>query len=107
MIELNSRWRIICDDFCFVVEHKTTKLDKDGEPIWEQIGYYPDIQQAVRGLRNKVIFYKLKSSKNTLEKAVKEVDSITKDFTDFINGKISELPLYEEPEISVKKVKKK
>lgn len=73
MIHIKDDYYIDVDDTCFTVKQNTHKNDKNGAVIYKSLGYYSDLESAIKGFirfseRNKLqidcdLFEALKISK--------------------------------------------
>lgn len=59
MIQLDENWRLRPDSICWVLEKRIVNQESF-EAIWQNKGYYPLLEDALRGACN----HMMKSSKN-------------------------------------------
>ncbi len=79
-MELFNRYVIDNDSYSTILKQKTTRVDKEGFPIYDVIGYYSTTEHCVKGLLNYLLKQKTKSdSKINDVKGIIEVIEQTKE----------------------------
>lgn len=73
MIIVNEKYCIDVDKNCYTVKIDKHKTDKNGEKIYETVGYFTSLAGAIKGIINSINKSKFNEGTYTLEEAVKTV----------------------------------
>lgn len=65
------------------------KCDKNGNPIYETVGYYSSLEGAVQAGKNYCIRKKLEAGTFTLTEAIKVIQECNKEFMDLLKNLVN------------------
>ena len=81
MIQVDKNYVIDIDKYNFTVKIDKHKEDKNGEPVFELVGYYNSFESAIVGVIKSMEKRKLSRGTHTLEEALQIVQKNNDQFT--------------------------
>lgn len=89
MIKIDDDYYIDVDDKCFTVKIDTHKTDKKGNIVYTTVGYYKNLQNAIKGAIDSKNKKKLKTGTYDLKEALKIVMDNNDTFTKLLDKVIN------------------
>lgn len=90
MIRVNDDYVIKVDSMCYTSMRDRHKTDKNGSPVFDTIGYYSTLKQAVRG----IVKYKCKDCLQNVDTdlygAVAALSEVINGFEDMLSRAIED-----------------
>lgn len=71
MIRVNENYCIDVDEKCYTVKIDKHKTDKKGNPVYETVGYFSCLENAIRGVLVSMNKKQLKDGEHSLKEALK------------------------------------
>lgn len=90
MIRVDENYIIEVDERCYAVKIDMHKEDKNGNPIYKPVGYYGDIEGAIKGIIKSKVNKSLSEEIHTLESALKCVVDTSKEFGELLKKVIED-----------------
>lgn len=96
MIRVNDNYAIRVDDRQFIAMEDKHKTDKSGCPVFETIGYYGKLGDAIKGIARKEYGKEFQAKDYSLNDAIRKIEEVDKKFTDLLADKLSEIGVVNE-----------
>lgn len=91
MIKLYSNYGIIVDDNSYALCYFYGKQDKNGKEMYRNIGYYTDIDKALKAFGDELVHTKLKNGVYDLSEAVRIIKESNEELVEYIKASIPKL----------------
>ena len=88
MIRVNENYCIDVDDKCYTVKIDKHKVDKKGNPVYEIVGYFKNLENAIKGVIDSINKKKLQSD-YTLKEALTIIQESNRKFEELMKEVIS------------------
>ena len=89
MIHIFENYYIQVEDKQFVALIKTEKPDKDGNPVYKQLGYYTTLEAAIDRIRHRMFAEKLGSEVVEVSTVLELLKNLNKQFEVILRGAIN------------------
>lgn len=89
MIRLNNDWVIFVDTYNYSPARDTHKTDKKGNAVYDAIGHYSNLANAVIAIREREITDVLSDGECSLAQAIAIIHNTTKEFIEIVKGAIN------------------
>lgn len=89
MIVVNENYVIDVDRYCYTVKRDLHKVDKNGEPRYDIVGYYGTPESAIKGVLSSMNKTRLSEGKHTLEEALNIIQSNQQQFNELLEKVVS------------------
>lgn len=90
MVKLNNEYIVRVDENNYTLMRDRKKFDKEGRPLYETIGYYADLAQAVNGAIQHTTRCRLSEGVCDLCKAIRIIRECNAEFKDLLKELMEE-----------------
>lgn len=84
MIRVNDDYVILVDTLNYTPCRDTHKTDKQGKPVYTSIGYYPNLETALKGIIKDINARTFDADTYSLQEALEVIQQSNKAFTDML-----------------------
>lgn len=84
MIRVNDDYVIAIGPYDYTAQMDVHKTNKEGEPIYKTIGYYPNTESALKAIVKDMIRTKLSNGTHNLEEAIRIIKECNSQFDDLL-----------------------
>lgn len=80
MIRVTDKYVIQTDGMCYTVQEDKHKLDKNNNPVYDNLGYYSTLLGCLESIRVRCVKDALQDDEYTLAQAITIIQNVVDDF---------------------------